>query len=60
MVYLVLEMLEAGASYEEIREGYPSLTDHHIKAALHYAARVLELREFEPSFLQRLDALSAG
>lgn len=52
MVYLVLEMLEGGASYKEIREAYPSLTREHIKAALQYASRVLEQREFEPSFLE--------
>jgi uncharacterized protein (DUF433 family) len=52
MVYLVLEMLEEGASAEEIREAYPELTPQHIKAALHYAARVLEEREFYPAFLK--------
>ena len=51
MVYLVLEMLEAGASVEEIREAYPALTPQHVKAALHYAARVLEERELDPAFL---------
>ena len=58
MVYLVLEKLEEGASYEEIRKGYPSLTRNHIKAALHYAAKVLEKREFDPSFLKDRDVLS--
>ena len=52
MVYLILEMLEAGASYEEIREDYPEITPKHIKAALEYAARVLEKREFDPAFLK--------
>ena len=52
MVYLVLEMLEAGASSEEIREAYPNLTDSHVKAALHYAAKVLEERELDPAFLK--------
>ena len=52
MVYLILEMLEAGASHEEIREGYPEITPQHIKAALEYAARVLEKREFDPAFLK--------
>ena len=51
MVYLVLQMLEQGAKVKEIREAYPSLNAHHIKAALHYAARVLEERELDPSFL---------
>ena len=52
MVYLVLEMLESGASSEEIRQAYPDLSAEHIKAALHYAARVLEEREFYPAFLK--------
>ena len=52
MVYLVLEMLEDGASVSEIQEAYPSLTPEQIKAALHYAARVLEERELHPAFLQ--------
>ena len=52
MVYLVLEMLEAGASIEEIQDAYPTLTPEHVKAALHYAARVLEERELDPAFLK--------
>ena len=60
MVYLILELLEAGATAEEIREAYPDLTPEHIKAALHYAARVLEAREFDPAFLRlREDAFSS-
>ena len=56
MVYLILELLEAGVSHEEICKAYyPTLTDEHIKAALHYAARVLEEREFDPSFLKEED-----
>ena len=41
MVWQLLEMLEAGASEEEITEAYPSLTKKHIKAALHLAAEQL-------------------
>ena len=52
MVYLVLEMLEEGASESEILQAYPSLTHEHVKGALHYAARVLEERELHPAFLQ--------
>ena len=52
MVHMVLEMLEGGASFEEIMERYPDLSPNHIKAALEYAARVLEYREFDPSFLK--------
>ena len=59
MVYLILEMLEAGATAAEIREAYPNLTPEHVKAALHYAARVLEFRELDPAFLKLRDALFA-
>ena len=58
MVYLILEMLEADATAAEIREAYPNLTPEHVKAALHYAARVLEARELDPAFLKLRDALS--
>ena len=51
MVYLVLDMLEADCSYEDMHEAYPDLTPNHIKAALHYAARVMEERELDPAFL---------
>ena len=40
MVYLVLEMLEEGASINDIFEAYPSLTKEHIKAALDFAAKL--------------------
>ena len=55
MIYIILEMLGSGASTKEIQEAYPDLTPTHIKAALHYAARVLEKREFDPSFLKEED-----
>ena len=59
MVYLVLDLLEAGATVAEIRAAYPELTAEHVKAALHYAARVLEERELDPAFLKLRDALPA-
>jgi len=37
-VYVVLEMLEEGLSFEDILREYPSLTREKIKAAIHYAA----------------------
>jgi len=37
-VYVVLEMLEEGLSFEDILREYPSLTMEKIKAAIHYAA----------------------
>jgi uncharacterized protein (DUF433 family) len=52
MVFLVLEMLEEGASFKQIKQAYPRLKPIHVKAALHYAARVLEEREFQPAFLK--------
>lgn len=47
MVYLVLELLEAGLSTEQIiRDYYPNLTEEDVKAALHYAASLLKEEEF--------------
>ncbi|MGQ4894434.1 MAG: DUF433 domain-containing protein [Candidatus Njordarchaeia archaeon] len=41
-VYLILELLAARMSFEDIKEEYPSLTDDDIRAALIYAKRFLE------------------
>lgn len=46
MVWQVLEMLESGASVEEIIEEFPSLTKEHIKAALSYAADITKGRNY--------------
>ena len=48
MVYLVLELLEAGVPTEEIigPDYYPQLTRKHIEAALHYAGELLKTREY--------------
>ena len=48
MVYLVLELLEAGVLIEEIigPNYYPQLTRKHIEAALHYASQLLKTREY--------------
>ena len=43
MVWLLLEMLAAGETIEEILEDYPSLTNSHIKAALLYAAKTVDV-----------------
>lgn len=49
MVYLVLEMLEAGETPDEIiKNAYPQLTKEHIQAALHYAAEVIKTGEYIP------------
>ena len=42
MVYLILEMLEAGENFQDILKAYPQLSRAHIKAALHYAARMIK------------------
>ena len=57
MVWQILELLEADATVAEIRDAFPSLTPEHVKAALHYAARVLEERELDPAFLKLRDAI---
>jgi len=44
-VYLILELLAAGLSFEEIKDEYPGLTDDDIRAALIYAKRFLEGEE---------------
>ncbi|MCH8317111.1 MAG: DUF433 domain-containing protein [Bacteroidetes bacterium] len=41
-VYMILQNLASGESYEEILEGYPSLTMKDIIAALRYAANLTE------------------
>jgi len=48
MVYLVLELLEAGVPVEQIigPDYYPQLTRKHIEAALHYAGELLKTREY--------------
>lgn len=49
MVYLVLELLEAGVSTQEIlTRYYPQLTSDHIRAALHYATDVIKNEEYVP------------
>ena len=55
MVYLVLNLLEAGVSPEEITgpEYYPQLTRKHIEAALHYASELLKTREYVPQVVMR-------
>ena len=45
MIWQVLEMLEAGMPTKEILKAFPSLTEKHIKAALHYAADLTRGKE---------------
>ncbi len=44
-VYLILELLAANMSFEDIKKEYPGLTDDDIRAALIYAKRFLEGEE---------------
>lgn len=46
MVYLILELLEAGERPEEIIKTYPMLTIDSIKAALHFAAELIKTEEY--------------
>lgn len=49
MVYLVLELLEAGLDPEKIiREYYPHIDRQDIEACLHYAAGLIRDAEYVP------------
>lgn len=51
MVYLILEMLAAGETAEQIvKEAYPQLTKKHIEAALLFSAKTAENMEQYISF----------
>ena len=45
-VYMVLELLAAGRSNEEVlRDYYPSLTEAHLRSSLEYATKLLQNEE---------------
>lgn len=49
MVYIILELLEAGLTGDDIiRDYYPNLTTEDIKACLHYAATLVKEQEYVP------------
>jgi len=49
MVYLILELLEAGITPEDIiKDYYPNLTLDDIKAAIHYAVTLIKEQEVVP------------
>ena len=49
MVYLVLELLEAGLTpHTIIKDYYPSLSEDDIRACLHYATTIIKEQEFTP------------
>ncbi len=41
-VYLIVELIAAGMSPNEIVKEYPELTEEDVKAAVEYAAKVLK------------------
>jgi uncharacterized protein (DUF433 family) len=47
MVYIVIEMLQAGHTIKDILEAYPSLTENHIRAALDFAAKLTAKERFK-------------
>lgn len=44
-VYLILEMLAAGMSVEDILKEYPELTKEDVREAIQYASQVLKSEE---------------
>lgn len=49
MVYLILELLEAGVFPQQIiEEYYPQLTMQDVQACLHYAAQLIRETEYVP------------
>lgn len=44
-VALILELLAAGMTTDEILEDYPRLTDEDIQACLEYAARLMDVKD---------------
>lgn len=44
-VYLILDLIASGYSFERIVESYPVLTVDDVKSAVEYAASVLKNRE---------------
>jgi uncharacterized protein (DUF433 family) len=45
MVSIILEWLEAGKTFDEILEAYPSLTKEDISSAIKYARKLVEDEE---------------
>lgn len=49
MVYLILELIEAGLTPDEIiRDYYPSLTKKDVQSAIHYAVTLIKDEEYIP------------
>ncbi len=49
MIYLILELLEAGITPAEVlRDYYPQLSELDIRACLHYSANMIREAEYVP------------
>lgn len=59
MVYLVLDMLQNGATFADIVDAYPDLTEDHVRAALTFAARAVETGRYDAALMTRDYAISA-
>lgn len=44
-VYLILDLIAGGYTFQKIVEAYPTLTPEDVKAAVEYAASILKSRE---------------
>jgi uncharacterized protein (DUF433 family) len=47
VVSILIGQLAAGQSFEDLKRGYPGLTDDEIRAALEYAAVTMDKSELE-------------
>ena len=48
LVSSILSQIGGGYSFEQIRAGYPELTDEHIRAAVEYARALVDDEEILP------------
>lgn len=60
MVYLVLEMLEGGATHADIRDAYPPVTPDHVRAALEFAARAVETGRYDAALMSPRPHAASG
>jgi len=60
MVYLVLDMLKHGATFKDIVDAYPSLTEAHVEAALEFGARAVETGRYDAALMMPDHAVSLG
>lgn len=51
-VYIILQMIRDGASFEEIIKGYPRLSQSDISAAIDYTLHLLHMDDTEEILMQ--------